>query len=73
MSAKGKIMGEVESGLLERGVGHQWMPPVSQHFSLFHDVGAQGENLSYYLTNASARAVHKNYKLIAENSIETFR
>ena len=58
VSAKGEIMGEVESALLERGIGHQRMPPVSQHFSHFHDIGAQGENLFYYLANASAHAVH---------------
>jgi hypothetical protein len=58
MSAKGKIMGEVESALLKRGIGHQWMPPLGQDFSRLRDIGAQGENLFYYLANAPPQAVH---------------
>jgi hypothetical protein len=46
VSAKGEVVGEVESALLERGIGHEWTPPVGQHFSHVRDIGAQCEKLS---------------------------
>ena len=59
VSAKGEIMGKVQSALLERGIRNQWMPFVGQHFSDFRDIGAQRENPFYYLTAASADGIHQ--------------
>jgi hypothetical protein len=51
--------GEVKSALLERGIGHEWTPPVGQHFSHVRDIGAQCEKLSKYLANVWSPAAHE--------------
>jgi hypothetical protein len=56
---EGEVMGEVESALLERGIGHEWTPPVGQHFSHVRDIGAQCEKLSKYLASVWSPAAHE--------------